>query len=194
MRGFTLVELIVSIGIFVLMTTLLVAKYGNFNQSVLLTNLVYDVALSVRTAQTFGLSVTKSDATSGNSQFQYPYGVHFSTAAGEDAKVILFADTNPINSPDNIYTTGDSVVSVYNISRGATISSLCTGSNDTSCTPTSNLTVSFKRPDPSAIICPSSAGSPSCIGAGYAKVTIRGTNSETRSVEIWQNGQITILQ
>jgi hypothetical protein len=25
-------------------------------------------------------------------------------------------------------------------------------------------------------------------------VTIRGTNSETRSVEIWQNGQITILQ
>lgn len=191
MRGFTLVELIVSIGIFVMMTALLVAKYGNFNQSVLLTNLAYDVALSVRTAQTYGLSVSKSDKTGGKSQFQYPYGVRFSTVQGENTKVILFADTDPIVSPDFVYTNNDSVISAYNMTRG-TISSICAGADSTNCQVYNKIDITFKRPDPSAIICPDEVLP--CANVAYAKITLKSTDTETRSVEVWQNGQITINQ
>src|SRR6185369_4435025 len=75
-RGFTLIELLISVAIFVYMTGLLVAKYGNFNQSVLLTDLAYDVALTIRTAQTYGLSVKA--VNSSPSPYQYAYGVDFS--------------------------------------------------------------------------------------------------------------------
>ena len=63
--GFTLIELIVSVAIFVFMTALVVAKYGNFNQSVLMTDLAYDIALTLRTAQTYGVSVQGQAPGSG---------------------------------------------------------------------------------------------------------------------------------
>ena len=56
-RGFTLIEMMVSVGIFALITTLIMVSGRSFGGSVLLTNLAYDVALSVRRAQTFGINV-----------------------------------------------------------------------------------------------------------------------------------------
>src|SRR4051812_36480456 len=75
-KGFTLVELMISVAIFIILTVLLVAKYGNFNQGVLFTNLAYDMALTLRTAQTYGLSVQNQEQSS-QPIFQYPYGVSF---------------------------------------------------------------------------------------------------------------------
>jgi prepilin-type N-terminal cleavage/methylation domain-containing protein len=56
-KGFTIIELVVSVAIFAFMTAFLVARYGTFNQGVLLTNLAYDVALTIRNAQSYGLNV-----------------------------------------------------------------------------------------------------------------------------------------
>ena len=100
------------------MTSLLVAKYGNFNKSVLLTNAVYSTALAIRTAQNYGLSVKGAGASarcgSGDS-FQCAYGVAFSTT--DSGKFALFLDANG----NGIKDTGESDISTYTLKNGATI-------------------------------------------------------------------------
>ncbi len=209
-KGFTLVELLISVSIFVVMTVLLIAKYGNFNQSVLLTNLIYDVALVVRTAQTFGLSVANTASQSSSASFDAAYGVDFSvdTTDSANTKVILFTDTSPL-PVDGIYTSGsDATISTYNISRGAKVTYLCVGT-ETTCAGTpptagnvKQLDVTFKRPDPTAIICyrnlsdavscqdPSNSANP----VQYAKIVIVGTDGSPRALEIFRNGQVSIVQ
>ena len=201
-RAFTLVELMVTASIFVFMTALVVAKYGTFNQSVLLTNLAYDVALSVRTAQTYGLSV-QGQTSGGALLFNSAYGIHFDTSNGTVMK--LFADTNTTDTPlstfDHLYDGLDTTVTTYNIKNGGMITGLCvsTGSGDcktvfvsgstASVQKVSTLDISFQRPDPSAIIC---IASNQC-GFASAQITITGPGTaQNRTVTIKKNGQITV--
>lgn len=181
--GFTLVELLVSVAIFTIMTALVVAKYGTFNQSVLLTNLAYDVAITIRTAQTYGLSVRNTDTSS--TDFKSPYGVHFSTATGANDKMLFFADDG---TDDGIYDNSDRLIGTYTLKRGAIISGFC--SNQSGCTNlgTGVLDVSFKRPDPDAIICYDG----SCDDDQYMEIVIRGTDGDIRSVTVRSNGQISV--
>ena len=88
-RGFTVVELIVTVTIFVFMTALIIVRYGAYNQGTMMTNLAYDVALAVRTAQTYGVSVKVSSPT--GQDFSAAYGVEFQT--GQNS-FILFVDAN----------------------------------------------------------------------------------------------------
>ena len=93
-RGFTLIELVITIAIFAAMTTYLLAKYGKFNQSLLLTNLAYDVALTIRTAQSFGLNVkaVTTNAEYVTPSFDFPYGAHFDSRSTKNKSFIFFAD------------------------------------------------------------------------------------------------------
>src|ERR1035437_3827885 len=102
--GFTLVELMVTVGIFLFMTALVVAKYGSFNDGTLLTSMSYDVALSLRSAQSYGLNVQSYNSSN---QFNYPYGIHFSSAAGSNNQMILFVDSGTTN---NVYDSGDGII------------------------------------------------------------------------------------
>jgi len=198
-KGFTLVELLVCITIFVIMTALLVVKYGNFNQNVLLTNLAYDTALAMRTAQNYGLSVKSLKDSGGspvtcdtNTSFQCAYGVAFYTDSSytglENNTFVLFADIDL----DGAFNDGtDQILTTYTLKRGATIFGVCGG--DSSCTPNVGaLYVTFKRPDPNALVCTL----PSCPdGAGtkkYGKITIRASNGDTRSISVRSNGQISV--
>ena len=192
-KGFTLVELMISVTIFMIMKVLLVVKFGSFNQSVLITNISYDAALVIRQAQNYGIGVANSSKTT--TSFQYPYGVSFSTGATcADAsavcktRIVLFTDNSSANG---IYTDGSDVVpngGIYNITRGAYISNLCTGSGPGSCSSVVNLNISFKRPDPTAIIC----GSSCSTLATYAEITIMGPDSSTRKLIIRSNGYVSL--
>ncbi len=197
--GFTLVELIVSVGIFVMMTALLVARYGTFNQSVLLTNLAYDVALTIRTAQTYGLSIKGQ-----GSSFQNIYGVEFSTDTAIDGnpsfslpkngEIVLFASRNGNSTRD----PGEDVTGgTYALKRGAKISSMCVGSGPgvSTCTPFSDpqtIDISFKRPDPDSLICVVSSDSSCTILYPYAEITLQATDGSTRVVSVRRNGQISV--
>lgn len=182
-KGFSLIELVVSLGIFALLTGLVVVKYGTFNQSVLLTNLAYDIALTIRTAQTYGLSVRNPDAVSPS--FNYAYGVNFKIASNK--QFTFFVDRND----NNIYDLGEAISpSPYSLKKGATISKLCV--NSTSCvTSESELNITFKRPEPKSIICTQF----SCAGSSYedGTIIILGTDGTTRSVVVKKNGQISVL-
>ena len=182
-KGFTILEMIVSIGIFALMTSLLLAKYGNFNQGILLTNLAYDVALTLRNAQSYGLNVKSASRTSD--VFQYPYGVHFMDDADN---FIFFSDEDVMGNGkygNGLYDESiDGEISTTKIKRGSTISSLCVGDGN-DCT-INTLDISFKRPDPNAII-KSDQGTSS-----YAEITVMATDGNTKKITVRSNGQIAV--
>src|SRR3989344_4732921 len=75
-RGFTLVELIVVVAITTLISSIVVVGSSKFDGTILLTNLAYDVALSVREAQFAGLNV-KVFQSGGTSTFNAGYGITF---------------------------------------------------------------------------------------------------------------------
>ena len=179
-KGFTIIELVVSIGIFALMTILLLAKYGNFNQGILLTNLAYDVALTIRNAQSYGLNV--KSAVRDDDSFLYPYGVHFLSGAND---FVFFADTN---SDGSFLITTDMVLSKTTIQRGSKISSLCVGSSDCMIQ-VNSLDISFKRPDPNAIII--ADGSNASIYK-YAEISLESSDGTIRKVIVRSTGQISV--
>lgn len=182
-KGFTLIELMVSVAIFVFMTAFLLAKYGTFNQSVLLTNLAYDVALTIRTAQSYGLNVKSVKVNGQDNQFNYPYGVDFIKGA---TQFTFFSD----NDGDRLYDSGESISSPINIKRGASIKSLCVG-NGNSCTLVDGpLDITFKRPDPDAIIRANGDGNTVYT---YAEITLQSTDGSTRKVSVRSTGQIAVI-
>ena len=83
-KGFTLIELLVVTAIIVIVTSLVLINNNRFGGAVLLQNLAYDMALSVREAQVYGISVL-----SFGGEFDFGYGMHFDT---NSQTYILFAD------------------------------------------------------------------------------------------------------
>lgn len=183
-KGFTLVELMVSVAIFAFMTAFLVAKYGTFNQGILLTNLAYDVALTIRNAQSYGLNVKSKPSASQNysTEFDKPYGVHFETGANNKV-MIFFADTNA----DGKYDGTSELITSYNIKRGSSVSLLCAGSG--SCTPGTSLDITFKRPDPNAII---KKNGETGNTYSYSEITLVSTDGGVKKVAVRSTGQITV--
>jgi prepilin-type N-terminal cleavage/methylation domain-containing protein len=89
-RGFTLVELWVTLTIFVLITMVLVAQSVRFGGDIVISNLAYDVALTLREAQIFGQSVRGGGP--GGSDFTTGYGVHFNKDPALNNSYIFFED------------------------------------------------------------------------------------------------------
>lgn len=185
-QGFTLVELVISVGIFAMMTALLIAKYGTFNQGILLTNLAYDVALTVRNAQSYGLNV--KSAIRDENQFGYPYGVHF--AKGSDT-FIFFNDIHDLNDPsdppDFRYSGSLEDITISKMKRSVVVSDLCVGT-PSNCATASTLDVAFQRPNPDAII----TGDSPTPHYSYAEITLLGTDGSVRKIVVRSTGQIAV--
>lgn len=200
-RGFSIVELLVSVAIFAFLTAFLVSKYGNFNQSILLTNLAYDVAITLRNAQNYGINVKSAPDVVNNvnysEEFKLGYGVHFDTHTGTPApntEMIFYADTNNSFS----YNPGtDSLLGRYVLRNGSKVSSICTNDTGDSC-PTSgtgvdgtvgDLDVVFIRPSPDANF----GSNGSSINAKFAQITLQTPNGQTKKVVVRRTGQIGVI-
>jgi prepilin-type N-terminal cleavage/methylation domain-containing protein len=195
-RGFTLVELLVTITIFVLLTGVVLFNQGKFNSSILLTNLAYDTALTIRQAQTYGINI-KEFYDNGSSSF-VPYGVHFDL--NNPTSFILYADlnyssSNPFNrydaSADKSKCESDKgCVNRYTIKRGNKISGLCAFSGVGGCIPTTSLDIVYQRPSPYAHILTDDISTPYY---GQARVTVSGADNQSeRVIDISANGLIQI--
>ena len=164
-KGFSLIELIVSIAIFMIITSIVLYNYGSFNNDLIVSNLAYEVALEVRTAQVYGLSVLGS-----NNSFNAGYGVHFDTNDTKD--FYLFIDTYGTGKLQNSQSdssfsdicvppsAGGECVEKVSFQSGVSIQKFCTTQDDESgCSTTGGspnagypaaLDISFKRPNPDA--------------------------------------------
>lgn len=124
--GFSLVEMAVVLSIVILMISAMLLSSSRFGSDLLLSNLSYDIASTIREAQSYGLS-TKNwaknlNSSSPNQGFDRGYGIRF----GKDNsnKFAMFFETNDSNGVNNWHcgATGDSNSSPSNIA-GCEISS-----------------------------------------------------------------------
>ena len=189
-KGFTVLELVISIAIFAIMSALLLAKYGTFNQGILLDNLAYDIGLTIRNAQSYGLNVRSSSRTAN--LFDKPYGVHFDIA--DPTHFIFFVDTagnGVYNSSIDLDNNGipDQDLSKTTITRGSTISALCVNGCSAG-TQVTSLDITFKRPDPNAII---KINGRTDIYNSDADITVRAVDGVTiKRVRVRSTGQVTV--
>lgn len=184
----SLVELLVVVSIVTVITAGVLVKHSSFNSTTLLNSLAYDVALSIRQAQAYGISVRGA----GGSNFNAAYGVSFDPTRPDS--YVLFQDLGA--SPNNAFDhDGDAVdtddaefVERYNLRRGHIISKFCRITGGTTLCSGSGLTmlnIVFRRPNPDAIV----NGNPSA-GACIAVTDADGTAQ--RTITVLTTGQISI--
>ncbi|MBP6858025.1 MAG: type II secretion system protein [Candidatus Pacebacteria bacterium] len=205
--GVTLIELIVVIGIFAVVSSVLLFNYSDFSTNVSIRNLSQDIALSIRKSQTFATSVR---GISPGGTAQYPaYGIVFSlepnidTFSPNSKRFISFADIIPSgqSTPNKKY---DSNGTCGSPSEGAEcIESISINSSDSiieietdvlGSQTTGSVVITFRRPSPDAIICliPSSQDVCTTQIPSYAKIKLRSAKGLIRTVSVWNTGQINV--
>lgn len=198
-RAFTLVELMVVVAIIMVITAITMNGQSSFNKSLILANTAYDIALTFRSAETYGIS---SRVVSGNTNVGY--GIHIQTAPNHI--FTLFADTDPAptlgtchplpaagpSAPsampgDCIYTPSQDVkIQDYNLGNSIYMTDFCVltagnwscasgGSFDT-------LDIVFARPNPDPFI---------NINGSRACVALASTQGGSRTVWVEASGAIT---
>jgi len=123
--GFTLVELIVVVGIISIISAIVFQSGNKFNDTVAIQSVAEDVALAAREAQAYGVSVKDS---TGTGSFTLAYGIDFDLS--HTNYVTVFVDSNS----DGIYEDGsvtncndgtNECIEKVVLRDGVTISSIC---------------------------------------------------------------------
>ena len=97
-RGFTLVELLISLAIIIVITSIVLVKYSAFDSTTILKGAAYEIALALRDSQVKSISVVRSDKNL-DSSFNYPYGMTFTTALSDQKKYVSFRYKDLATSP-----------------------------------------------------------------------------------------------
>ncbi len=195
--GFTLVELIVTLGIFAIITTIVLTRYKDFNGGIVLTNLAYEVAITWRQAQIFGISV-KDTGGSGSAQFRSRYGIHLGAPTSDSNSFHLFADTVTINQR---YDSGEAF-ETFVLKNNNVVDDFCVLPTGTppqvaECSKAGAIdaaNITFQRPNPEARI--GKCLSTTCLDSGYqsAWMDIKNKNTGTcKRAMITVAGQISVV-
>jgi len=128
-KGFTLIELMVSVAIIGLVSAIGVVNYRNANKASVLQLEAYKVAGDIRRAQNMALG-----AVEFNSAVPAAWGAHFDTANPD--QYLIFADIND----DKIYDGGDGILATVNLQNNINLD--ITGTID----------VAFVPPDPTTYL------------------------------------------
>jgi hypothetical protein len=169
---------------------------STFGGKILLENLAYDIALSIRQAQVYGISVQRF-----GTNFTAGYGMHFDTTSPFSYNT--FADAVTVNGLYDCPTAGSpttcELVQSTAIEKGFKITKLCApaGTDSSSCTSVNPLDITFKRPEPDACF---SANGTSDLDASLqckitfqsARVVVKSPRGDLSSIVIENNGQITV--
>jgi prepilin-type N-terminal cleavage/methylation domain-containing protein len=189
-KGFTLVEMLSVLAIFSILTSVVVFNYNKFRSDTILTNMAYEVALSIREAQIYGVSARQSASI----DYKVPYGIFIPK---DSEQYYLFADTGneTDDTPDgkfsgtNCANPGqDTCVTTYSLQRGMKISDV-QYSQDTNCQYTDDMSIVFKRPNPEPIF-NNSGGTTNII---KTLITIEAPDGAQRHVWIYNNGQVDVI-
>jgi len=196
----------VVLAIIIVIMSIVFSSQSTFNKSLILSNTAYDIALTLRSAQTYGLG---SRATASNIK-NAGYGIH--VAGIPSGSFILFADTSPSSSaasachpnPDSsapnaqpgncVYDSGEQVMT-YTLGNNITISDFCayktaTGWSCASSGNISSLDIVFARPNPDPFM--SVNGSYSAVSAITAACfTVTSPQGGTKFISVAASGEIT---
>jgi Tfp pilus assembly protein FimT len=205
--GVTLVELVVVITIFMIISGIAIFNYGNLNSSMSLQNLADDIALSVRRTQGYAIGVRGSSGIFGDG-----YGIHFTTNPdisqlykGSNKSFVLFADITPNNKYDYFDydkcgspRINNECIEVLNITSTDKITEIFLDNDAVAISPTSTVDVLFNRPNPEPVFC--YRNNPSDIPCdvrviSFIKIKISSTRDTqtSRTITISNNGQISVF-
>lgn len=193
--GFTLVELMVVLAIMVTITGIVFTSQSTFNKELMLANTAYDVALSLRSAETYGLGsrVAGSARNAG-------HGIHFVRGTNQ---FTLFADTYPsvgssglchaapggdstrpdAQPGDCVYNNSGESLKAYELGNGVTVSELYAGNSSVT-----SLDIVFARPNPDPFI-----RADGFTGTAYTSACIKlfSPQGGTHFVKVTSTGEIT---
>ena len=160
-KAFTLVELLVVIGIIILLTALALPDYRTGERQFALQRSASKLAQDLRRAQEMAMSAKEPPTASET--FKGAYGIKFQTNSSD---YILFADLDN----DQIYDSGEEIETLP-LEKKVKISNL---------SPASPLTISFTPPDPQININPSDS---------LATITLTN-NGQTKIIKVNKAGLI----
>ncbi len=193
--------------IIVIITVVVLTSHSSFNKTLILANTAYDIALSLRSAETYGLG-SRAVGTTVNAG----YGLHFQS--GTPGSFTLFADTYPSPSVSSVchpindvsapnaqsgncsYESGQGEkVTSYALGNGITISDFCAYSTSSwSCAYAlggglSSLDIVFARPNPEPFISVNGSYSAS-FPATSACLTVSSPQGGAHYISVSASGQI----
>ena len=190
--GFSLIEIMVVVGILTIINIMIFASYPEFSQKLSLKRTSEEVALIVRQAQSYALGIKKSALGSDD---YFGFGIRFNKTA--PTTIILFTDFGAI--PNKIYDVGDGCGSSstecfqeFKIDTRDYIFELTTVAYDEFGTPVSTpvniLDVVYPRAASMATI----TADGGIANPSYAKVTIKSPRGGEKYIKIWISGQIEV--
>ncbi len=179
-QGFTIIELVVTISILVVVTTLIFANQPKFRENISLKKTAQEIALAIRQAQAYGLGVREFQLGSN----KYPgYGVHFNIASLDS--FILFADLDE----DNVYDETLENVESFKIQTGEKLSSLCANikTSPPGTCGFNTMDIVFSRPNPLVSL---RSGVSSFSDVEIKMLSSRG--QQIKTIVILSSGQISV--
>lgn len=187
--------------IIALITAFVVFRQQGFNSSTLLRSLAYSVALSVRQAQVYGVSVRESAAGSGS--FAQGYGVYFSNSGlADNTHYFIFTDTNgngQYNAGEELprFTIGNGRGTDYRIYKFCAHAASGDQCSFGTALTINLLSIYFRRPNPDACFATSQNAGACAVGASpvydYAYVQLEMVGgTDVRTVKVTSTGQIEV--
>ena len=198
-RAFTLVELMVSLAVMMVLTTVLLWHYPETAVRLTVSNASHTTALMIREAQVRGSAIDSVNSSVGG------YGTYFSLSQPD--KLILFGDlvTSGVGPygvaiGDGLFQSSspDETKTVITLPARYVVSKLCVGAgfpftcNSANNPSITSLTVSFTRPNPTPSIyvnnLPTTNYSAGCIELRSPNAPAFG---HVRAVQVFNSGMIT---
>lgn len=192
-NGFSLIELMVAVGILTMINIMIFASYPEFSQKMALKRTSEEIALVARQAQAYALGIKKSASASDD---YFGFGIHFDK--NNPKSLILFTDSDS----DKIYGAGDGCGGTntecfqeFKINTGDYVSELwiCGSGGLCETVGSGGLDIVYPR---AASLSAISAGGTVCGSCSYARVAIqspRGNEAKNKKhINIWTSGQISI--
>jgi prepilin-type N-terminal cleavage/methylation domain-containing protein len=192
-RGFTLIEVLISITIVTIIMSVILFNYSMFTENLALSSAGQEIAIAVRQAQTYGLTV--KEVATGGGRFDSAYGVYFNPTT-DPTNYYVFVDKDG----DGLYDHGSGCgsgntecIELSVLRNRITIESIC---DQTACPPTANsqgISVTFLRPNPDARIRFTNSSGVVVAGPSLTgKVNVRSPGGDTVTLTIESTGQVLV--
>ncbi len=168
-RAFTIMEMLVVIAIFGILTAVVMFQYGKFNSHTIMVNTAYEVATTIQQAQVFSLG-HKSQIGSDN--LKNRYGAYFDLS--KSLKEFIFFIDYGVDEDDPANgicegvdgsgscfscVPGDECIEKFRLTRDIFFDQICVSlnndpidGNEQCVTSLDAATVTFQRPNPDAIV------------------------------------------
>ncbi len=176
--GFTMIELLITVAIFTVLVGVVLANYRSFTSNTDLVNAGESLVLSIREAQIYGIGSRGGDSLAICNDFSCVYGVYVEKGA---SSFRLFSEDGELGN--QIFNSSpDETIRVVPFPSGVSVADIFCDSS-----PCDNVSITFKRPDPSATIKNSS-------GEEYSEAVITVTNANEKSahVTVTKAGQLSV--